>query len=139
MCSRRRLKAASKPNASFGKARLRIAAPQERQDQQEVAFVSGISETGGRNRSSSGGLEAVSPCTRTQRRGGEFASFVKLLVERLHPGLISTIPTSVLLVKHAKLCAVRALAGVRIAIASCIGAMTRDLDKANLGQARLAP
>ena len=37
-------------------------------DQQEVAFVSGIGETGGRKGLSSGGLEAVSPCIRGQRR-----------------------------------------------------------------------
>jgi hypothetical protein len=37
-------------------------------DQQEVAFVSGIGETGGRKGSSSGGLEAVSPCIRARRR-----------------------------------------------------------------------
>ena len=64
---------------------------------------------------------------------------LKLPVERLHPCLISTIPTSCCSSSTRNFAPFVLRTGVRIAIASCIGAMTRDLDKANLGEARLKP
>ena len=99
--------AASKPNASLGKARLRIAAPQERQtSKKSPSSPESARPAAGEDRRAEGWRQSL-PASE-HGGGAEFASFVKLPVERLHPRLISMIPTSVLLVKHAKLCAVRA-------------------------------
>ena len=104
---RRGPKAASKPNASLGKARLRIAAPQERQtSKKSPSSPESARPAAGEDRRAEGWRQSLPASEHSA--GAEFASFVKLPVERLYPRLISMIPTSVLLVKHAKLCAVRA-------------------------------
>ena len=107
VCRRRRTKAASRPNASLGKARLQIAAPQERQasEKSPSSAVSARPAAGEIVERSARGRLSLHPRTAA---APSWLPLVKLPVERHRPHLLSMILTSVLLVKHAKLCAVRA-------------------------------
>ena len=127
-------RAASKPNASLGEARLADREWRGRANRRQVAFMGAIGETGVQKGSSS--EERRLPASEASAQN-ELASYADAGGAPLSPPDMHDLHFNIAGQAREALCCFVLRRSMRRAIVSCIGAMTRDLDRANLGQDRL--